>query len=36
VTFDGWALPKTGVAFVWVLDEEMARSPMSEARSRRA
>lgn len=22
--FDGWILPKAGVAFVWVLDSEMA------------
>ena len=22
--FDGWILPKAGVAFVWVLDEELA------------
>lgn len=25
VSFDGWVLPKSGVAFVWVLDEEMVR-----------
>ena len=24
--FDGWILPKAGVAFVWVLDEEMVRA----------
>jgi hypothetical protein len=23
VGFDGWALPKAGVGFVWVLEEEM-------------
>lgn len=23
LTFDGWVLPKAGVAFVWVLDEEL-------------
>jgi len=25
VSFDGWVLPKAGVAFVWVLDEEMSK-----------
>jgi hypothetical protein len=25
--FDGWILPKAGVAFVWVLESEMAASP---------
>jgi hypothetical protein len=24
VGFDGWMFPKAGVAFVWVLDEEVA------------
>ena len=23
VAFDGWVFPKSGVAFVWVLDEEL-------------
>jgi hypothetical protein len=27
VSFDGWVLPKAGVAFVWVLDSEMAGEP---------
>ena len=26
LTFDGWALPKAGVAFVWVLEDEMNRA----------
>lgn len=27
VGFDGWVLPKGGVAFVWVLDDELASHP---------
>ena len=28
--FDGWVLPKAGVAFVWVLEREMAPVPERE------
>jgi hypothetical protein len=29
VQFDGWVFPKSGVAFVWVLEQEMVRAPRS-------
>jgi hypothetical protein len=31
VSFDGWMLPKAGVAFVWVLQREMASAKASSA-----
>jgi hypothetical protein len=32
LSFDGWILPKAGVAFVWVLEREMASAVASRAR----
>jgi hypothetical protein len=32
--FDGWMLPKAGVAFVWVLEREMALAPIAGALDR--
>lgn len=31
--FDGWLLPKAGVAFVWVLEREMAAGPTVQSGS---
>jgi hypothetical protein len=28
--FDGWVLPKAGIAFVWVLEREMALMPQHD------
>lgn len=36
VTFDGWVLPKGGVAFVWVLDGETAANTAAADTSRHA
>ncbi len=33
VAFDGWVLPKAGVAFVWVLDRELPRTSSTVARA---
>lgn len=31
VTFDGWVLPRGGVAFVWVLDDELINTTRSQS-----